>query len=154
VLPLAQFAHNAWPNVTTKETPFSLIMGWMPRVTWTNAPSAAPSADRRMEELQIRRQHAQDSITHAQQMMAQRGNSKFTPYQPGAMVWLEGVNLRTLYPTSKLVPKCYGPFPIKRALSTVTYELELPLQWKIHPVFHANLLTPYKETALHGTNYT
>ena len=69
------------------------------------------------------------------------------------MVWLEGVNLRTLYPTSKLAPKRYGPFPIKRVLSPVTYELELPPQWKIHPVFHANLLTPYKETALHGTNY-
>ncbi len=32
-LPLAQFAHNAWPNTTTKETPFSLIMGWTPRVS-------------------------------------------------------------------------------------------------------------------------
>jgi len=107
-----------------------------------------------MEQLQISRQHAQDSITHAQHMMAQRGNSKFTPYQLGAMVWLEGVNLRTLYPTSKLAPKRYGPFPIKQVLSTVTYELELPPQWKIHPVFHANLLTPYRETALHRTNYT
>jgi len=107
-----------------------------------------------MEELQIRRQHVQDSITQAQQLMAKRGNSTFTPYQQGAMVWLEGVNLQTLYPTSKLAPKHYGPFPIKRVLSPVTYELELPLQWKIHPVFHAKLLTPYKETALHGTNYT
>ena len=70
------------------------------------------------------------------------------------MVWLEGVNLRTLYPTSKLAPKCYCPFPIKRVLSEVTYELELPSQWKIHPVFYANLLTPYKETTLHRTNYT
>ncbi len=129
-------------------------MGWTPRVTWTNAPSMAPSADKRMEELQIRRQHAQDSITHVQKLMAQRGNSKFTPYQQGAMVWLEGVNLRTLYPTSKLAPKHYRPFPIKRVLSTITYELELPPQWKIHPVFHTNLLTPYKEMALHGTNYT
>jgi len=112
-LPLAQFAHNAWPNATTKETPFSLIMGWMPRATWTTTPSSNPSVDKRMEELQIRRQHAQDSITQAQQLMMKKGNSTFTPYQQGAMVWLEGVNLRTLYPTSKLAPKCYGPFPIK-----------------------------------------
>jgi len=106
-----------------------------------------------MEDLMIKRQHAQDSIKHAQQLMAKRGNSKFTPYQQGAMVWLEGVNLQTLYPTSKLA-KRYGPFPIKRVLSEVTYKLELPSQWKIHPMFHTNLLTPYKETALHGTNYT
>ncbi len=86
--------------------------------------------------------------------MAQRGNSKFMPYTQGTMVWLEGVNLRTLYPTSKLAPKWYRPFWIKQDLSDITYELELPPQWKVHLVFHANLLTPYKETALHGTNYT
>src|SRR6266571_4438295 len=41
-----------------------------------------------------------------------------------------------------------------KILSDVSYELELPAQWKIHPVIHANLLTPYKETALHGPNFT
>jgi len=84
---------NTWPNATTKETPFSLIMGWTPRIMWTNAPSEAQSADQRMEDLMIKRQHVQDSIKHAQQLMAKRGNSKFVPYQQGAMVWLEGVNL-------------------------------------------------------------
>ncbi len=102
----------------------------------------------------IRRQHVQDCIEHAQQLMAQRGNSKFTPYQQGTMVWLEGVNLQTLYPTSKLAPKRYRPFPIKQVLSEVMYKLKLPPQWKIHLVFHTNLLTPYKEMVLHGTNYT
>ena len=153
-LPLAQFVHNTWPNATTKETPFLLIMGWMPRVTQTNTPSTAPSADQRMEELLIKRQHMQDCIKHTQQLMAQRGKTKFVPYQEGTNVWLEWVNLQTLYPTSKLAPKQYGPFHIKKVLSDITYKLELPPQWKIHPVFHANLLTPYKETALHGTNFT
>ena len=32
--------------------------------------------------------------------------------------------------------------------------MEIPQQWKIHNVFHANLLTPYKETELHGPNFT
>ena len=32
--------------------------------------------------------------------------------------------------------------------------MELPFQWKkIHPVFHAVLLTPYRETPEHGPNY-
>jgi hypothetical protein len=27
------------------------------------------------------------------------------------------------------------------------------VQWKLHPVFHVDLLTPYRETEFHGTNY-
>jgi hypothetical protein len=38
--------------------------------------------------------------------------------------------------------------------SAVNYRLELPTQWSIHPVFHINLLTPYKETIMHGPNFT
>jgi hypothetical protein len=34
------------------------------------------------------------------------------------------------------------------------YRVELPKQWKIHNVFHADLIMPYKETELHGPNFT
>ncbi len=33
------------------------------------------------------------------------------------------------------------------------YQLQLPDQWQIHPVFHVDLLTPYKEMATYGQNY-
>jgi hypothetical protein len=39
-------------------------------------------------------------------------------------------------------------------MSAVNYCLELPTQWSIHPVFHIDLLTPYKETTMHGPNFT
>ena len=108
----------------------------------------------RLQDIQHARSKAQDCIKHVQRLMAERGKTKFMPYTQGTLVWLEGVNLRTHYPTSKLAPKRYGPFPIKKVLSDISYKLELPPQWKIHPVIHANLLTPYKETVLHRPNYT
>jgi hypothetical protein len=39
-------------------------------------------------------------------------------------------------------------------ISPVAYKLALPLQWTIHPVFHALILTPYIETKEHGENYS
>jgi hypothetical protein len=57
------------------------------------------------------------------------------------------------HPAAKLVPKRHGPFPVVRVLSPITYELRLPVQWKLHPVFHVDLLTPYRETEFHGANY-
>ena len=57
------------------------------------------------------------------------------------------------HPTAKLAPKRYGPFPITKVLGPVTYQLHLPEQWNIHPVFHVDLLTPYKEMEFHGHNF-
>ena len=74
-------------------------------------------------------------------------------YRVGDQVWLDGHNIKTYHPTAKLTPKRHGPFPIKRALSTIDYQLTLPEQWKIHDVFHVDLLTPYRETGFHGPNY-
>ena len=68
-------------------------------------------------------------------------------------MWLEGRHLRTHQPTAKLVPKRHGPFKVTQVMSAVNYRLELPTQWSIHPVFHIDLLTPYRETPTHGPNY-
>ncbi|KAF8660467.1 hypothetical protein AX16_001621 [Volvariella volvacea WC 439] len=46
-----------------------------------------------------------------------------------------------------------GPFTITKVLGPITFRLELPEQWKIHNVFHASLLTPYRENEVHGPNF-
>jgi hypothetical protein len=53
----------------------------------------------------------------------------------------------------KLAPRWYGPFKVAAKISNVAYKLELPDTWKIHNIFHASLLTPYKETEKHGPNF-
>jgi hypothetical protein len=82
-------------------------------------------------------------------------NHRDTPkYKEGDLVWLEGKNLRINQPTAKLVPRQHGPFKVTQVMSAVNYRLELPTQWSIHPVFHTDLLTPYKETIMHSPNFT
>jgi hypothetical protein len=99
------------------------------------------------------RQQVREAILIAQQRWA---HSKYLgrTFKIGDKVWLEGRNLRTEQPTAKLAPKRHGPFPIKKVLSPITYQLTLPPTWKIHDVFHVDLLTPYIETDFHGPNYT
>ena len=61
--------------------------------------------------------------------------------------------MKTHHPTTKLAPRCYGPFLIDKKLSPVTYCLQLPTTIRIHPVFHVDLLTRYRETDEHSLNY-
>src|SRR5258707_11160247 len=72
----------------------------------------------------------------------------------GAQVWLEGTHLRLPYQATKLAPKQYGPFEITKEVSPVTYQLHLPAAWNIHNIFHASLLSPYREMHAHGPNYS
>ena len=77
---------------------------------------------------------------------AENGRSK-------VKVWLDSQNLKTVY-HKKMRPKREGPFPITKVLGPVTYRLQLPATWRIHIVFHAALLRPYKENEVYGENYT
>ena len=155
-LPLAEFAHNCWPNATTKKSPYDLIMGYTPKVTWPKNFNKVPSVAKRLDDLEKHTEDAGRNIYQAQKVMRLRnkGNKRFKPYKEGDQVWIEGANLKTVFPTKKLGPKRYGPFKILKQLSEAVYRVEIPRQWKIHNVFHANLITPYKETELHGPNYT
>ena len=39
-------------------------------------------------------------------------------------------------------------------ISPWAYKLQLPEQWKIFPVFHTCLLSPYKATEAHSPSYS
>ena len=54
----------------------------------------------------------------------------------------EGLDTR-----KKFRPKAYGPYSIKRVLSPVTYELDLPPNIKIHPVVHISQLREHYESS-------
>ncbi len=151
-LPLAEFVHNNWPNETTGESPFFVLYRFNPHADWTDKPSPIPQVALRLDQFKRARQRAQELMIKAQQSWVQH---KDTPrYQEGELVWLEGRHLRTNQPTTKLVPKRHSPFPIVQVMSPVNYRLKLPTQWSIHDVFHIDLLTPYRETNLHGSNYS
>ena len=69
-------------------------------------------------------------------------------------MWLEVKNLSLLYQSIKLALRRHGPFLIERVVSLVVYQLHLPPQWTIHPMFHATLLPPYIDTKEYGENFS
>jgi hypothetical protein len=151
-LPIAQFAHNNWPSDTTRKSPFFLLMGFNPCADWIHATSPIPRVTLRLEQIKEARIQAREAMIKAQQSWVKHHD---TPkYKEGDLVWLEGKNLRINQPTAKLAPRRHRPFKVIQVMSAVNYRLELPMQWSIHPVFHTDLLTLYKETIMHGPNFT
>ena len=81
--------------------------------------------------------------------MQQRNQGRPVSFSIGEEVWLDGRNL-PIPGHRKFSPRRYGPLRIRRRISNWAYELELPTQWKVHPVFHVNLLSRYQQTEAHG----
>ena len=71
-------------------------------------------------------------------------------YKIGDQVLLSTRNIRTNQNRKKLGSQRIGPFAIKRIINELTYELEIPKQYKIHPVFHTSLLEPFKANTIPG----
>src|SRR6202008_711122 len=152
-LPIAQYTRNSWPNATTKKTPFDLLIGYMPQAHQPSRPPTLPSIETRLKNINDARRAAQEAQSKAQASWVKE-TPRYHEYETGTQVWLEGTNLKLPEGmTKKLSPRRYGPFRVVAKISPVAYMLELPPQWKIHPTFHASLLTPYKETSQHGPNF-
>ena len=68
-------------------------------------------------------------------------------FEPGDKVWLSTKGITMPWDkerkSKKLTAKFYGPFPVIRQTSPVTYELDLPQASNIHPIMHVSLLKPY-----------
>ena len=65
-LPLAEFAHNNWPNETTGESPFFVLYGFNPRADWIDKPSPIPQVALRLDQFKRARQRAQELMVKAQ----------------------------------------------------------------------------------------
>ena len=108
LLPLAQYMLNSWPNATMKKAPFELILGHIPRVHQSNRPFKSLSVESRLQLMKQAQEEAKEALQKAADLVLP---TRFKPYQKGDKVWLEGRNLNTTHPSSKLAPRCYGPFP-------------------------------------------
>lgn len=139
---MAQLALNAKVSDTTKETPFFANFGKNPNLFGDERNHrSAQAAMERVETL--KRVHG--NITSMQERSAKCQNKRRkTPPQlkKGDKVYLLTTNLRTKKPSKKLDHVKVGPFFIKAVRGPINYELDLPKDTKIHPLFHISLLEP------------
>ena len=112
-----------------------------------------PTMEDKMKTLQQNQEEAFAAHELARSCMADRWKSSFIPFKKGNQEWLDSQNLKTIY-HKKMKPKRKGPFIITEVLGPVTYWLKLPVIWRIHNVFHAILLWPYRENVTYGSNPT
>jgi hypothetical protein len=144
---MAEFAYNNHHHPLIGMTLFFTNFGYYP--TLMNIPMAAQSdaLDDQIQRIQETQVECRRAIEWSQEI-SKRAYDKWRCDNPGFevgdSVWLEATNLVTDEPSPKLTSKQHRPFQILDRLSDLTYHLELPPHWKIHNIFHINVLSKAK----------
>ena len=146
LLPMAQLAMNNRESTATGETPFFANYGKQPNLFLT--PRETPKAEKALEDASdLKRMHEEMSrnITFQQlktEPYANKKRKKEPQLKEGDKVYLLTKNLSTTRPSRKLDHVKVGPFFVRKKKSDVNFELDLPKEMRIHPVFHVSLLEP------------
>ena len=148
-----EFTHNNWRHADWQKTPFELMFGDTSiAIPLSFENTKFPLIEDKMKTLIRNQEEALAAHELARTRMIKRWKWTFTPFKLGDRVWLDTRNLKTNH-HKKTGPRLEGPFEITKVIGPVSYQLKLPMGWKIHNVFHAILLRQYKETEVYGVNY-
>ncbi|KAL0165965.1 hypothetical protein M9458_037809, partial [Cirrhinus mrigala] len=151
----AEYAQNSLRQPSTGLTPFQCVLGFQPPLfPWNGEPSDIPAVHhwfRESERVWDTAHHHLQRAVRRTKAVTDRRRIPGPTFTPGQKVWLSTRDIRLHLRSKKLSPRFVGPFTILEQVNPVTYKLQLPPQYRIHPTFHVSLLKPCHEPLLPST---
>ena len=156
-MPALQFRLNNSVNAVTGKAPNEISLGFLPREVITavaapaelRKPSSTATTDPKPpfeKDRFVFRKEASDatSFAAAKAKIAYDSRHQELKLNPGDYVYLRLHRDYSLpgKANSKLSNQRTGPFLVKRRIGRLAYELDLPPQWRIHPVISVSQLEP------------
>ncbi|MBW0536632.1 hypothetical protein O181_076347 [Austropuccinia psidii MF-1] len=150
-LPLDEFSYNNSDHSSTKQSPLVTVYGRDPQFDSVHITQDTPSGklSTKSQSLQKDFKRELESAINRLKRYADKSRASAPVFNPGDMVLLSSINIKSTRPIKKLSERWLGPFPILKKVSTHAYHLKLLSQWKsIYPVFHISLLKPFKTSKI------
>jgi ribosomal protein L21E len=150
-LPLCEFWYNSNWHSALGKSPFEVLYGYSPRYFGLSADDSLPPTDVQhwLEERLVMQESVRQHLLRVKQRMKHQSDKQRTEreFAVGDQVFLKlqpyaqsSVAHRASH---KLSFKYFGPYSIIKKIGSVAYELQLPLDSRIHPVFHVSQLKKF-----------
>lgn len=153
-LPWAEFHYNTSLHSGLQMSPFEALYGRKPPCIprYTRGSTSIPTLDEALTSRDELLRKLKANLLAARNRMTQKANAHRCELTL-AVGDLVLVRLRPYRQTTlrqqrhhKLSKRYYGPYPIIERIGPVAYKLQLPLNSRIHPVFHISTLKPFRST--------
>ncbi|GJZ78593.1 ty3-gypsy retrotransposon protein, partial [Tanacetum coccineum] len=147
-LPWAEYCYNTTYHSSIKMTPYQALYGKVPMavVPYPPGTSKVAAVDDALCERDALLRQLRDNLLAAKNRMEVKANRKRRELEfsigDKVLVKLQPYRQLTLAKraSNKLAKRYYGPFEVVERVGKVAYRLALPVDSKIHPVFHVSLL--------------
>ena len=145
LLPLAEFAYNNAPNVSTKASPFLANYGFHPKTDVLQFQNISDDTPDRTTSLIEQFTKLKDNIAMAQTTQKKYADQRRVPmeFAVGDSVYLSTADLNLQRPSKKLSQKRIGPYKILAKVGKVAYKLDIPRRLRIFDTFHVSKLEQY-----------
>jgi hypothetical protein len=139
LLPMGEFFYNNTKHSLTQQTPFMVDTGRNPRMRCEpqQPPSTLKLANEFADRIALGIEEAKVALTKVKDEYTMYYNCRHEPapvFAPGDRVWLDGSDIATNRPSSKLSHRCLGPSLVEACVSHGAYRLALPPHFR-HLVF-------------------
>jgi transposase InsO family protein len=148
LLPMGEFSYNNTKHSSTQQTPFMVDTGRNPRMGFEpqQPRSTLESANEFTDRIALGIEKAKAALTKVKDKYTMYYNHQHEPapvFAPGDRVWLDGSDIATNQPLSKLSHRRLGPFLIEACVGHGAYCLALPPHFcHLHPIFPVVKLSP------------
>ena len=141
---MVQYTYNNAENKKTKMMLFYANYGYNPTIaglcTKESLSLLAMENAKRLKGLHAQLKDDAEFINLTMGRYYDKKHEDVPPWKEGDKVYLRRKNIQTKRPSNKLDYTKLGPFRIWKKLSAVIFELKLPKDSRLHPVFYAVLL--------------